>query len=52
MCDFTDYGILEKQKITNRITNEDNEVWEDEPELERLESEEEKPRENYIPATQ
>lgn len=48
MCDFTDYGILEKQKITKKIINEDDEVWEDQPELEILDNKEEKEKEKYI----
>jgi hypothetical protein len=52
MCDFTDYGITDKQKITKKLINEDDEVWEDEPELEKLEYEEEKAKEKYIPLTQ
>jgi hypothetical protein len=52
MCDFTDYGIAEKQKITKKIINEDDEVWEDEPELEILDSKEEKEKEKYISLTQ
>ena len=52
MCDFTDYGIADKQKITKKLINEDDEVWENEPELEKIDSEEEKPKEGYIPLTQ
>ena len=52
MCDFTDYGIADKQKITKRLINEDDEVWEDEPEIEKLENEEEKSKEMYVPFTQ
>ena len=50
MCDFTDYGIAEKQKIAKRLINEDDEVWEDEPELEKLENEKEKakPKQEYV----
>ncbi len=52
MCDFTDYGIADKQKITKKLINEDDEVWNDEPELEKLENEDEKPKENYVTLTQ
>ena len=52
MCDFTDYEIADKQKITKKLINEDDEVWEDEPELEKIENEEEKAKEKYIPLTQ
>lgn len=51
MCDFNDYGIADKQKITKKLINEDDEVWEDEPELEKIDNEEEKSKENYIPLT-
>ena len=52
MCDFIDYGIADKQKITKKLINEDDGAWEDEPELEKLENEEEKAKEKYIPLTQ
>lgn len=52
MCDFTDYGITDKQKITKKLINEDDEVWEDEPELEKLENEGEKAKEEYVPLIQ
>jgi hypothetical protein len=52
MCDLIDYGIADKQKITKKLINEDEEVWEDEPELEKLENEKEKAKERYIPLAQ
>ncbi len=52
MCDFTDYGIADKQKIAKKLINEGDEVWEDEPELEKIDNEEEKSKERYIPLTQ
>ena len=52
MCDFTDYRISDKQKITKKLINEDDGVWEDEPELEKIDNEGEKPKERYIPLTQ
>ena len=52
MCDFTDYGIADKQKITKKLINEDDEVLEDEPGLEKIDNEEEKSKEKYIPLTQ
>ena len=52
MCDFTDYGIADKQKITKKLINEDDEVLGDEPGLEKIDNEEEKSKEKYIPLTQ
>jgi hypothetical protein len=52
MCDFINYGISDKQKIMKKAINEDEEVWEDEPELEKLEKEEEVAKEKYISLTQ
>ena len=52
MCDSTDYGIADMQKITKKLINEDDEVWEDEPELEKIDNEEEKSKERYAPLTQ
>ena len=44
--------IADKQKITKKLINEVDEVWEDEPDLEKIDNEEEKSKENYIPLTQ
>jgi hypothetical protein len=52
MCDFTDYGIQDKQKIAKRLIDENDEVWENEPELEKIENVDEPSKEKYIPLTQ
>jgi hypothetical protein len=51
MCDF-DYEIPDKQKIAKRMIDEKDEVWENEPELEKMENENKPSKEQYIPLTQ
>ena len=42
MCDFTDYGIAEdKLRMKKRISQEEEEDWDKEPELEKVQEENE-----------
>jgi hypothetical protein len=40
MCDFTDYGIADKLRMKKRISEEE-EDWDTEPELEKVQEENE-----------
>jgi hypothetical protein len=43
MCDFTDYGIADKLRVKKRISEEE-EDWDTEPELEKVQEEREEER--------
>ena len=46
MCDFTDYGIADKLRMRKKISEEED--WDTEPELEKVQEE----REEHIIVTQ